>query len=250
MGESCYGGVRVIVIFFNFIFFLSGCGILSFGIYVQIEKGDYAAVSTTRGLTASLLLIIAGFITAVISFLGCLGAYKKIRTLLWIFVVMMALIVILEIAALVLAIVYRGKLKDELREDMTASLEEYGLEDQDGITDGWNWIQRKFECCGVNDSLDWARHPNKVNKNGSHNVVPDSCCVVEKKDCGDPYKYSNQTIINAIYTKGCFNELRDFLENNLLVIGVLAAVFVVIELVAMVLAFLLLSYFKENGQFV
>ena len=57
---------------------------MSFGIYVQIEKGDYAAVSTTRGLTASLLLIVAGFITAVISFMGCLGAYKKMRTLLWI----------------------------------------------------------------------------------------------------------------------------------------------------------------------
>jgi hypothetical protein len=51
---------------------------------VQIEKGDYAAVSTTRGLTASLLLIVAGFITALISFMGCLGAYKKMRTLLWI----------------------------------------------------------------------------------------------------------------------------------------------------------------------
>lgn len=74
-------------IMYNFFFHsyqLCGCGILSFGIYVQIEKGDYAAVTTTRGLTAALLLIVAGLITAVISFMGCLGAYKKMRTLLWI----------------------------------------------------------------------------------------------------------------------------------------------------------------------
>ena len=75
-----------LILMFSFCFNcqLCGCGILSFGVYVQIEKGDYAAVSTTRGLTASLLLIVAGFITAVISFMGCLGAYKKSRTLLWI----------------------------------------------------------------------------------------------------------------------------------------------------------------------
>ncbi|CAB4005535.1 tetraspanin-4 isoform X3 [Paramuricea clavata] len=199
MGESCYGAVRVIVIFFNFIFFLCGCGILSFGIYVQIEKGDYAAVSTTRGLTASLLLIVAGFITALISFMGCLGAYKKMRTLLWIFVVMMGLIVILEIAAFILAIVYRGKLRDELYDDMISSAQEYGREDQDGITDGWDWIQRKFECCGVNGTIDWAFYYQKAS--GSHNIVPDSCCVVENKGCGNPYKYSNGTVVSAIYTK-------------------------------------------------
>lgn len=249
MGESCYGTIRIIVIFFNFIFFLCGCGIFSFGVYVQIEKGDYAAVSTTRGLTASLLLIVAGFITAVISFMGCLGAYKKIRTLLWIFIVMMALIVILEIAAFILAIVYRGKLKDELYDDMISSVEEYGHEDQDGITDGWDWIQRKFECCGVNNTLNWAKY-NEQLTGGYHNVVPDSCCVFETKRCGNPYKHINGTVIHAIYTKGCFDELKDFLENNLLIMGILAAIFVVIELVAMILAYVLVNYFKSNDGYV
>ena len=35
------------------------------------------------------------------------------------------------------------QLKDELHDDMMSSLEEYGGEDQDGVTDGWDWIQRK-----------------------------------------------------------------------------------------------------------
>lgn len=83
MWSSCLWNLLCIIIFFHS-YQLCGCGILSFGIYVQIEKGDYAAVTTTRGLTAALLLIVAGLITAVISFMGCLGAYKKMRTLLWI----------------------------------------------------------------------------------------------------------------------------------------------------------------------
>lgn len=248
MGESCYSGIRFIVIFFNFIFFLCGCGIFSFGIYVQVEKGDYAAVSTTRGLTAALLLIVAGFITAVISFMGCLGAYRKNKVLLWIFVVLMGLIVLIEISAFILAIIYRGKLEDELHGDMVSSLEEYGLGGQDGITEGWDWVQRKFECCGVNNTKDWFRYYHKAN--GSHNIVPDSCCVVENKNCGNPFKYPNGTIINGIYQKGCYSELKDFLKNHLLIMGILAAVFVVIELVAMILAFLLLNFFKNNNMFV
>jgi hypothetical protein len=51
----------------------------------------------------------------------------------------------------------------------------------------------------VNNTIDWAKYYQKAQ--GSHNIVPDSCCVVENKDCGDPYKYSNGTIVNAIYTK-------------------------------------------------
>jgi hypothetical protein len=51
----------------------------------------------------------------------------------------------------------------------------------------------------VNNTIDWAIHYAVFN--GSHNKVPDSCCVVENKGCGDPYKFTNGTIINGIYTK-------------------------------------------------
>ncbi|WP_395241718.1 hypothetical protein, partial [Salmonella sp. s51933] len=129
-------------------------------------------------------------------------------------------------------------------------LEEYGLAEQDGITEGWDWVQRKFECCGVNASKNWYRYDKA---NGKHNIVPDSCCIVESEKCGNPYKTiinGTEEIIHEIYSKGCFDELKDFLENHLLIMGILAAVFVVIELVAMVLASLLLNYFKNNSTFV
>ncbi|XP_046861314.1 CD151 antigen-like [Xenia sp. Carnegie-2017] len=161
---------------------------------------------------------------------------------------MMSLIVILEIASFIIALVYRMKLKDDLRGDMISSIEEYGKDDQEGITKGWDWMQQKFECCGVNDSLDWARYYEKAN--GSHRIVPDSCCVTEKKDCGNPYRNADHSIKHKIYNKGCFNELEDFLKYNLLTIGIIAAVLVVIELVAIILAFLLITHIKEAGEFV
>ena len=35
------------------------------------------------------------------------------------------------------------QVESELKGDMESSMEEYGLEDQGGITEGWDWIQRK-----------------------------------------------------------------------------------------------------------
>ena len=59
--------------------------ILGLGIWVQVEKGDYVAIADSdTGLTGATLLIVVGAVTALISFVGLLGAIKRNRILLWI----------------------------------------------------------------------------------------------------------------------------------------------------------------------
>ena len=57
----------------------------------------------------------------------------------------------------------------------------------------------------MNNSLDWAIHYEKAK--GSHNIVPDSCCVAESKGCGYKYRADNGTIYHPIYTKVCLNRM-------------------------------------------
>lgn len=59
-----------------------GCGILGIGIYLKVEKGDYAELSDLNYITASNVIIAAGVITTIVSFLGCCGAIKEIAPML------------------------------------------------------------------------------------------------------------------------------------------------------------------------
>ena len=48
------------------------------------------------------------------------------------------------------------------------------------IATSWDYIQRKFECCGVTEYQDWQNAPLFINyaqnRSSVENPVPDSCC--------------------------------------------------------------------------
>ena len=59
--------------------------ILGVGLWIQFEKGDYVAIADSdKGLTGVVLIIVIGVGTTVFSFIGILGAVKRIRWLLWV----------------------------------------------------------------------------------------------------------------------------------------------------------------------
>lgn len=223
MGDSP-AVIRYSMFFFNLLFFLLGCGILGVGIWLKLEKGDYAQVSSYNFLTAANLAIAAGAIILIVAFLGCCGAAKEIRSMLLAFFILLVLIFALEITAGGLAYAKRNVLEKKLAADFNESIIlKYGQKDQDGLTSAINAFQKSFFCCGFNNYMDWD---NSAYYNQARRIPP-SCCK-DSSDCppvGPAVKY---------WLKGCYDPVKTFLKQNLLVIGICGIVFALIQILGMV----------------
>lgn len=56
--------------------------LIGVGAWVLIEYGDYVTIESVPNASASKVMIAAGVLVAVISFLGCCGAWKENRCML------------------------------------------------------------------------------------------------------------------------------------------------------------------------
>lgn len=243
------GGARIIkflVVFFNFLFFVFGCVLIGVGAWALIEHGDYVTIAdNVPNASGSKILIAAGVLIAVISFLGCCGAWKENRCMLIIFFICLLVILGLEIAAGVLGYTNRDKVDDIVDENVRTELQgKYGEEGNKGTTDAFDKLQQSEKCCGWFNYTDWW---GSKYSNGSHYKYPDSCCKDEGKGCGELTKGS--TVSNKIYTEGCKEKLKTLLKDALYVVGAIGITIVVIQILGMIFALVLICKIGSEGTY-
>ncbi|CAK8672192.1 unnamed protein product [Clavelina lepadiformis] len=150
---------KYLMFFFNLLIFLGGAALLGVGIWVTVGGDSFKQlVSSDPAIFNAVYIIIAvGALLFVVGFLGCCGAIKENKCLLATFFVMILLIFILEIVGGVLAFVFYP----DAKQTAIDSMKFYGEDSEQGksVTAAWDAIQNTFECCGINNSLDWATVP-------------------------------------------------------------------------------------------
>ena len=87
------------------------------------------------------------------------------------------------------------RLESNIQKNMLAKINSTHSNSTDTILDN---IQQKFKCCGVKGPSDWQTNGNFDNK-----TVPDSCCKVERSDCGKNYRP------NDIFLDGCLTNIME-----------------------------------------
>jgi CD63 antigen len=182
----------------------------------------------------AIFIMVIGAIVFIVAFFGCCGAIKENRCLLLTFAVMMIVILILSIAAIITAYVYRSKTESWLRKLMEEQLESYGDDDkfktQKLAKTFWDAVQRDNLCCGIENATDWQ---NNKALNATHSV-PDSCCVTEASHCGNNYFSSSNA---TIYDKSCFGIMRDDFKKKMLIVGAIACCVAILQVIGIILAF-------------
>uniref|UniRef100_A0A3B5LXR5 Tetraspanin n=1 Tax=Xiphophorus couchianus TaxID=32473 RepID=A0A3B5LXR5_9TELE len=222
VSQRCLCCVKYLMFVFNLIFWLGGCGLFGVGIWLSFTQAEFSSLPLSfPSLSAANLLLVAGGITMVTGFLGCLGALKEQRCLLCTFFVILLILVLTEIT--VVLVLYYLHDQGDLKEGMKKYNSEHELKKS------WDNVQKMFKCCGVNNSTDWHEVLN--------GTLPSSCCPGADRDqCTG-------------WSEGCFAKAKNWLSDNIqpvLVFGVCIGVVQILALVFSMQMYCQILYAEKN----
>ncbi len=143
----------------NTIFFFMGGALLAVGLWSQFDKNfavlwnslQVSKMIDAKALNgAGLLLIISGFSSLGVSFVGLYGAFKKDKCFLTTYSLLVCMILILEIASVSVFISYQSQSREKLEIGLNKTVERINAENDPVSIKVMDSIQTVFECCGCN----------------------------------------------------------------------------------------------------
>lgn len=234
--KCCVHAWRIVFIVLNSIFLVIGLVLVGLSIYLLATQNDLTVITGNRIASGAVLILIAGLITSVISFIGVLGAVGMWSVLLIVYIALLFVIVLLEIVAGILGFVYRTSLVEASAERASDAIIQYRLEEDPEFKEDVNFIvdflQGEFDCCGYTGVSDWL-DTDYLNDTGGR--FPDSCNCTEPPEMmtGQPCGEVNSQFI---YTAPCNGSFSDFLSNNLIIVGGVGIAFGIFELLGLAVA--------------
>lgn len=254
-------GVCILVIV-NFVFAAAGLLMLAFGIAAAVQPdsiikalsyvGDISQKSSSAGFdlagiiqSSSVFLIVMGAIVGLVGLFGCIGACCNVKWMLSVYLVVLILILLAEIALIIFASLYPKKFQDETQILMKQALNQHFHTDVTISSNGtlllpleevnlaWTSMQFELGCCGAYGYSDYA----SINFTSAipRPAVPVSCCqlkggpgklpssqadFVDLKGCQSPNP-SNSTI----NTGSCYTAVESLINGfGKIAIGIAAAI--------------------------
>jgi hypothetical protein len=141
----------------NTVFFFLGGGILAVGLWSQYDKNfsalwnsfEISKVIDAKALNgAGLLLIISGFCSIGVSFIGMYGAYKKDRCFLTTYCLLTCLILMMEISSVAVFISYQNQAQTQIELGLNKTVAKINTENDVLSQKLMDTIQTVFRCCG------------------------------------------------------------------------------------------------------
>lgn len=105
----------------------------------------------------------------------------------------------------ILGYVFREKVDMTLQNEMYSSIRFYGTSWP--VTQSWDEVQRRLECCGVHSKDDWK------------DILPDTCCrqlLGKHQSCKYIVQEQNSFILHQ---RGCYEVTKEFVKGHAVVIG-------------------------------
>ncbi|XP_067295041.1 leukocyte surface antigen CD53 [Pseudorasbora parva] len=220
---SCLKCLKHTMCLVNFIFFICGAVVFGVGIYLMSSSRFSSILPSLQAMNIANTLFIIGIIITCVSFLGFLGALKENRCLLISFFILLFLLMLVELTAACMLLMYETQVEDSIHKDLKTGLNNSinNRKNNTSNEDDWDTVQMTFQCCGINNSSDWGNH------------IPKSC---NRPGNGTGY-----------WPKGCFSKLKDTFENNLLNIGIGVIVVCIIEVLGMCFSMTLFCHISRSG---
>ncbi|ESO86955.1 hypothetical protein LOTGIDRAFT_235152 [Lottia gigantea] len=225
--ESAFKIVKILFIFLNVLFFLMGVAMVGIGIYVQITQSNFLALLPKYEYVNVVgVMIAAGIIVLVVTFIGFCGAWMESQCMLIIYFTAVLVVFALEIAVGIIGFIYRDEIDGTLENQLLQ-----GLKDPER-RGSWDIIQKQFRCCGVNSASDW--------QTDASSSVPDSCC--QYRGCG------TTGMANA-YRSGCYTKSQEFIKNNFYTLGAAGIGLGVLQIFLMAIALAMVCCIRKRAVY-
>lgn len=212
--------IKYLLFLFNFIFWVTGIGIIVAGAVIQIRYSNYINFLGDSFLSAPILLIVVGCVIAVMGFFGCCGAIRENYCMAMTFAVLLGLIFILELAAGIAGYILRIELEQVIKVQALDGMSHYNMTGSSGVTEAWDHMQETLHCCGISNYSDWQNNTWFENNND----VPESCC----RQLGCDVTVRNKPVEIAekiIFVDACADKLLDWASNKMgIIIGIVCGV--------------------------
>lgn len=234
MGLSCGAQCAKFILFgFNIVFWLSGVALIAAGTFVAvsddlslmdqfIESGDSQLKYVAYGLIG------IGVFVFIVGFCGCCGAIKESRCLLGMYIALLVIVLILELAIGIFTFVLRKSIQGRITSSMTTVLKENYPNANTTNKEGQSYkkmvddLQTKGKCCGIDGIIDWKesawRRQSKFPALSPE--YPPSCCPnLEVPEYSKKYDYC--VVKNLGYKLGCKEYVKRVIAKNApIIIGV------------------------------
>jgi tetraspanin-33 len=248
--SSC---VKYLIFVLNFLFWLLGGLLIGIGFYAFVDKWQQIGLIKLENvydiiLNISLVLVISGGIVFIVSFAGCLGALRENTCLLKFYSLCLLLFFLLEMVVAVVGFVFPHTMNSVLEERFTDKIVTTYRDDPD-LQNLIDFAQQEFQCCGLSNGgyLDWGKNEyfNCSSPSVERCGVPYSCCInstdissgLVNIMCG--YGAQSQSVAAAakkIWTNGCIEIVRVWLERNLYTVAIVALGTALVQMVVIYLA--------------
>jgi len=231
-GVTC---VKYVFFTVNFFIFLCGVAVLGVSIWARLDSnfqnkidkaitdnqksGDVPVVMSNMFIALYVLMAV-GSLLLICGFIGCTGACCENTCLLGLFFAIMLLMLLTEIAGAIYIFVTRnnGTLKEHVRAYFKTTLfdQQNNVEAQRQVLQ----LENSLNCCGYTGCVGTRIE-----------ALSQACCALRK---GAP---------------SCTDVLYDSMNNNFLIVGIVAICLVVVELLAMIFACILCNGIRSTDRY-
>ena len=97
MENCCESLVKYFMVFFNILFILAGCVLIGFGAWSQIDAKDYLNFLGDNYVNTPIFLMIVGGVIFMVAFMGCCGAWKESKCLIYTYAFFLAVILVAQV---------------------------------------------------------------------------------------------------------------------------------------------------------
>ncbi|XP_016307059.1 tetraspanin-10 [Sinocyclocheilus anshuiensis] len=250
--------LKCLLVTSNLLFTVLGLVTLVVGLWGLINKESFAQEKISGiGTDPMLLFTFLGFILALLSLMGCVGALRENMCLLRNFSAVVLVLVVAQVLAVVVLYSLQGQIEDYLHSGMLAAMVRYQDDlDLRFITDE---IQTGLQCCGADTYRDWGINVyfNCSAPGVQACGVPPSCCIdplengtVWNSQCGvGAQKLDEFSAQSVIFLGGCMGSISRWIEQHSGVIVTVVIILLGVQILTMfITAHLLLKIRWSRAQ--